>query len=62
MSKIKITTLLALTFVLVFSAFAGNNVVTAEADQYDNLLEHEEKTVEQARILQENLRGIASNL
>jgi hypothetical protein len=62
MSKIKITTLLAVTFVLVLSACGGGSMVTAEADQYANLLEHEQRTLEQAKILQERLRGISNNL
>ncbi|MCK5896380.1 MAG: hypothetical protein KAG20_06215 [Cocleimonas sp.] len=55
MSKIKITTLFAIVSLLVLAACGGGNIVTAEADQYVNLLEHEQRTLEQAKILQETL-------
>jgi hypothetical protein len=50
MSKIKITTLFAIVTLLVLSACGGGHVVTAEADHYVNLLDHEQRTLEQARI------------
>ena len=58
MVKIRPTTLLALTSLVVISACGGgssSSVVTAEADQYANLLEHEQRTLEQAKGLQEML-------
>ncbi len=57
MSKIRPITLIAFTSLLVLSACGGGSsgVATAEADQYANLLEHEQRTLEQAKGVQELL-------
>ncbi|HFC91409.1 MAG TPA: hypothetical protein ENJ51_01205 [Leucothrix mucor] len=56
MSKIRPITLIALTSLLLLSACGGSSrVATAEADQYANLLEHEQRTLEQAKGVQELL-------
>jgi hypothetical protein len=57
MFKIRLTiSLLALLSVLTLSACGTQGVATAEADQYANLLEHEQKTLEQAKVQQETLK------
>ncbi len=57
MSKIRPVTLIALTSLLILSACGGGSsrVATADADQYANLLEHEQRTLEQAKGVQELL-------
>ncbi|MCK5917508.1 MAG: hypothetical protein KAG34_03740 [Cocleimonas sp.] len=54
MAKIRLR-LFAFTSLLVLSACGGSSVATAEADQYANLLEHEQRTLEQAKGLQDML-------
>jgi CHASE3 domain sensor protein len=55
MAKTRLTTLFAFVSLLVLSACGGSHITTAEADQYANLLEHEQRTLEQAKELQEML-------
>ena len=56
MSRIRPITFIALTSLLILSACGGgSSVATAEADQYANLLEHEQRTLEQAKGIEELL-------
>ncbi|MCK5811238.1 MAG: hypothetical protein KAH00_09105 [Cocleimonas sp.] len=55
MSKIRPITVFAFASLVILSACGEKRVATAEADQYANLLEHEQRTLEQAKGLQEML-------
>ncbi|MCK5813666.1 MAG: hypothetical protein KAH03_05385 [Cocleimonas sp.] len=57
MSKIRITTLFALASLLFLSACGGNATSsTTVADRPTNLLEYEQRTLEQAKALEETLK------
>lgn len=56
MSKIRITTLLALASLLFLSACGENNTSITVVDKPINQLEYEQKTLEQAKALEEVLK------
>lgn len=56
MSKLRITTLLVLAPLLFLSACGENNTSITVVDKPTNLLEYEQKTLEQAKALEEVLK------
>jgi hypothetical protein len=56
MSKIRTMTLFALAPLLFLSACGGNNTSTTVVDKPTNLLEYEQRTLDQAKALEEVLK------